>query len=545
MSETVSVLRVAASQINSTVGDFAGNAEKILTAAKRAQREGADILLTPEMSLVGYPAEDWLLRDDFCERASDALYELAGKLGREIRIPVLVGVVVLDKYVRRNALVVLSGGKIAGCYFKRHLPEYGVFDETRVFRPGKSPSLFTVRGVRVALAVCEDLWYADVAQESAVAGAQVLLVANASPFYRGKRAEREAKVTRHAAAAHLPMVYVNAVGGQDELVFDGASFVSDGAGVIHARLSSFAEDFRVFEVPVTGSKAAWKAPEAACEEGYSDLYGALVLATRDYVKKNGFSDVALGLSGGVDSALVASIAADALGAEHVHCLMMPTRFTADQSLSDAQKVASNLGVHYDIVPIEPMFESYLGGLRDAFAGRPWDITEENLQARIRGTLLMAFSNKFSRLVLATGNKSESAVGYSTLYGDTAGAFAPIRDVLKTDVWALCRARNAAAGREVIPESIITRAPSAELRENQTDEQTLPQYEMLDTVIRLYVQEGKNVEQIVCAGVPREVAQRVIRMIHRNEYKRRQCPVGPKVTPLAFGRDWRYAMTAKL
>lgn len=545
MSETVSVLRVAASQINSTVGDFAGNAEKILAAAKRAESEGADILLTPEMSLVGYPAEDWLLRDDFCERASDALYELAGKLGREIRIPVLVGVVVLDKYVRRNALVVLSGGKIAGCYFKRHLPEYGVFDETRVFRPGKSPALFTVRGVRVALAVCEDLWYADVAQESAVAGAQVLLVANASPFYRGKRAEREAKVTQHAAAAHLPMVYVNAVGGQDELVFDGASFVSDGAGVIHAHLSSFAEDFRVFEVPVIGGKAAWKAPEAAREEGYSDLYEALVLATRDYVQKNGFSDVALGLSGGVDSALVASIAADALGAEHVHCLMMPTRFTADQSLSDAQKVASNLGVHYDIVPIEPMFESYLGGLRDAFAGRPWDITEENLQARIRGTLLMAFSNKFSRLVLATGNKSESAVGYSTLYGDTAGAFAPIRDVLKTDVWALCRARNAAAGREVIPESIITRAPSAELRENQTDEQTLPPYEMLDTVIRLYVHEGKNVEQIVCAGVPREVAQRVIRMIHRNEYKRRQCPVGPKVTPLAFGRDWRYAMTAKL
>lgn len=541
---TATALRVACAQLNTIVGDLAGNVERVLQAAQRAHAAGAHLLVCPEMTITGYPAEDWLLRESFCRDAQAALEQLQARLAQSAPgLAVVVGSVSPNPTAAgmQNTLLVLQDGQCRLRYAKHHLPEYGVFDETRVFVAGQSPgAVLEVAGVTVGFAVCEDLWFADTAQYLKKAGAQLVVSIHASPYERNKCAARHSSVIAHTAREGLPLIYVNLVGGQDELVFDGNSFVTDATGVVRWRMAGFEEDF------VCVDDALWlghthEKPAPLADEIHA-LYQALVVAVRDYVQKSGFRDVTLGLSGGVDSALVAAIAVDALGKEHVHAIGMPSRFTSQLSLDLAEQLAANLGIDYVVRSIEPVFEAYGKLLAEDFAGKASDLTEENLQARIRGMILMAHSNKFGRLVLTTGNKSESAVGYSTLYGDTAGAFAPLRDVLKTDVWALCRYINRLAGCERIVEAIIDRAPSAELRAGQTDAQSLPEYAVLDAIIAQYVQEGKSVEQIVDSGIDAAVVERIVGLIHRNEYKRRQCPVGPKVSAVAFGRDWRFPMT---
>ena len=534
-------LKIALCQMNSLVGDFEGNAAKIREAAARAQSMGAGLLLTPEMSLVGYPAEDWLLRRDFCVAARQALVKLAAEL--KDSIPVLVGAVWLEDGIRRNALAFLRHGEIERLYFKHHLPEYGVFDEARIFVPGSLPCVIEVDGVRLGLAICEDLWHPETAHQYVKHGVQVILSANASPFEAGKLAAREKAVLPSLVAEGIPLVYVNAVGGQDELVFDGAGFATDAKGRVLLRQKRFAEDLTVISVKSLEQSEGMDATPAG--DRLTEMHEALKLALKDYVTKNGFAKVIVGLSGGIDSALVAAIAAEALGPSNVKAVMMPTRFTEDLSLQLAKRVAENLGIEYVVRPIEALFSSYQQVLSEDFDGMSWDVTEENLQARIRGTLLMAYANKFRRLVITTGNKSETAVGYSTLYGDTAGAFALIKDVYKTDVWALARHVNQLHGREVIPEEIISRPPTAELREGQKDEESLPPYPVLDAVLKAYVDEGMSLAQTTEAvGCDGAVVERVVRLIRRNEYKRRQSPIGPKLTGLAFGRDWRYPITSK-
>lgn len=541
---TMADLNIALWQMNATVGDFAGNAAKIESAARQAERMGAGLLLTPEMSLVGYPAEDWILRDDFCEKSRRALVHLAETL--KDTIPVLVGTVWKEENgIRRNALAFLRNGCIEALYFKQHLPEYGVFDEPRVFSAGDQPVVIEVNGVRLGLAICEDLWHPDVMAQTCSAGAQVILSANASPFEAEKSEERERTILPFVKRNHIPLVYVNAVGGQDELVFDGVGFATDAEGAVFLRQPSFAEDLQVVSV-----RALMK-PQTAVplkedeEQRLTSMYGALTMALSDYVHKNGFKQVVIGLSGGIDSALVATIAANALGADNVLAVMMPTRFTADLSFDLAKQLVKNLRIPYVVRPIEDLFKGYQALLADDFAGKAWDVTEENLQARIRGTVLMAYSNKFGRLVITTGNKSETAIGYSTLYGDTAGAFALIKDVYKTDVWALARFVNRHWEREVIPEALINRPPSAELREGQLDEASLPKYAVLDAFLKAYVDDRQSLEEAVDkARCDRATAERIVRLVHRNEYKRRQSPTGPKLSGTAFGRDWRYPMTAK-
>ena len=538
-------LRLAFYQMNSTVGDFSGNAGKILEAAKKAKKEGAALLITPEMSLVGYPAEDWLLRKDFCERATAAVSGLAKSLEAEGAIPVIVGTVAAKEDGRRfNAACLLKAGRVEMVYAKQHLPEYGVFDEARVFQCGTAPAVFELNGWHLALGICEDLWHGDVAQQAAKAGAQLLLSVNASPYEVGKSDVREATVVQSAVAAGMPLCYVNCVGGQDELVFDGGSFASDKSGRVVFRQKRFEESLSVFDAGALLQQRAL--PERRADVAVDEeLFEALVLATRDYVRKNGFKQVVLGLSGGIDSAVVAAIAVEALGSENVLAVMMPTRFTADLSLSEAERLAENLGIRYIVRPVEKLFEAFSERLAEDFAGRPWSVAEENLQARIRGTLLMAYSNKFGSLVLTTGNKSETAVGYSTLYGDTAGAFAVIKDLYKTQVWDLARAINRKAGRELIPESIIARPPSAELREGQLDQESLPAYPELDAFLLAYVEDKQSVEEAAkIAGCTLETGERIVRLVHRNEYKRRQSPMGPKVSRLAFGKDWRFPVTSR-
>ena len=535
---------IAVYQMGSVVGDMVGNASKIYATALRAKRKGAGLLLTPEMSLVGYPAEDWILRDDFCEKAQRALTHLAETLKNTI--PVLVGTVWKEENgIRRNALAFLRNGCIETLYFKQHLPEYGVFDEPRVFTPGNQPTVIEVEDIRLGLAICEDLWHPDVVAQTYAAGAQVILSANASPFEMGKSEERERTILPFVKRNHIPLVYVNAVGGQDELVFDGSGFVTDAEGTVFLRQPSFTEDLQVVSVQTLMKSQTAVLLKGDEEQRLTSMYGALKLALSDYVHKNGFKQVVVGLSGGIDSALVATIAADALGADNVLAVMMPTRFTADLSFDLAKQLVKNLRISYVVRPIEELFKGYQALLTDDFAGKAWDVTEENLQARIRGTVLMAYANKFGRLVITTGNKSETAVGYSTLYGDTAGAFALIKDVYKTDVWALARFVNRHRGREVIPEALINRPPSAELREGQLDEASLPKYAVLDAFLKAYVDGRQSMAEAADkAQCDRATAEHIVRLVHRNEYKRRQSPTGPKLSGTAFGRDWRYPMTAK-
>jgi NAD+ synthase (glutamine-hydrolysing) len=530
-------VRVAVAQINCTVGDFAGNRRRIVAAAQAAAQQGADILLTPELSLSGYPPEDLLLRASFFQAADRALAQLAEELAALASLRVIVGHPLAREGQRFNAASVLLRGVLAGTYCKHDLPNYDVFDEQRYFRPDNRPFVFEVGGTRFGLNICEDTWFSYAPQCAAAAGAQVLLVPNGSPYHLDKEELRLDVVRENVSRHGLSIVYANLVGGQDELVFDGASFALDAQGAVAAQAPSFAEDLLVVDfvdgVPQPGARAPRAAPEA-------QAYAALRLGLHDYVEKNGFPGAIIGLSGGVDSALTLALAHDALGAQRVRAVMMPSQFTAQISLSDARDMAARLGVRYDEIPIGRAFDAFVQTLAPQFEGLAWDTTEENLQARARGVILMALSNKTGAIVLTTGNKSEMAVGYCTLYGDMAGGFAVIKDLTKTLVYRLSRYRNGLS--PVIPERILERPPSAELRANQTDQDTLPPYELLDRVIEQYMEQDASVASIIAGGLPESEVRRIVRMIRLSEYKRRQAPVGIRVTHRAFGRDWRYPIT---
>jgi NAD+ synthase (glutamine-hydrolysing) len=529
-------VKLAIAQINSTVGDLNGNAAKIAEHARSAKAEGASLLLTPELALAGYPPEDLLLRDDFYLACHAALLRLAAAAEG---ITLVVGHPAERDGEHYNAASVLRNGKIVATYFKHKLPNYSVFDEVRYFVPGDAPLVFEHDDIRIGLLICADVWEDGPAAQAREAGAQILLALNASPYHLGKQFSRYEVLRERVAETGLPVVYANLVGGQDELVFDGASFVLNADGGLTHQFAAFEEALLMVEFEDARPLPGCVVPDTGLE---ASVYRALCLGVHDYIMKNGFPGVLLGLSGGVDSALVLAIAVDALGADKVRAVMMPSRFTADISQTDAALIARNLGVDYTEIPIEQVFESFLDALATEFRGQTLDLAEENLQARIRGTLLMAISNKFGSVVLTTGNKSEMSVGYSTLYGDMAGGFAVLKDVPKTLVYRLTRYRNAIS--PVIPERIISRAPSAELRPDQTDQDSLPPYEILDGIMEAYVEHDKSPLQIMAMGYGREDVRRVVTLIDRNEYKRRQSPVGVRITQRGFGKDRRYPITSK-
>ncbi|MBK1644290.1 NAD+ synthase [Thiocapsa imhoffii] len=541
-------LRVA--QLNLLVADVTGNAERVIAAAAQARQDRVDLLVFPELTLTGYPPEDLLLRPELTRRVERAVARIRAECHG---VTLVLGYPLNAVGGLYNVAGVLRDGQVLGEYAKQHLPNYSVFDEKRYFQPGTGPLVLDHLGIKIGLSICEDIWQEEPTRQAAAAGAQLLISLNASPFHAGKRLLREDLVARRAREQALGVVYANLVGGQDELVFDGGSFATDSRGHIRARASLFAEDLLTLEVedllasaagdvhqglPLAASGSTADAPE---EEDLASLYEALVLGVRDYVRKNGFQGAVLGLSGGIDSALTLAIAVDALGADVVEGVLMPSRYTSDMSNQDALEEAERLGVKTRCIGIEPAFNAFLSMLEPAFAGYPADVTEENIQARCRGIILMAMSNKTGRILLTTGNKSEMAVGYATLYGDMAGGFAPIKDVPKQLVYRLAHYRNRRA--PVIPERVLTRAPSAELRPDQTDQDSLPPYELLDPILRLYIEEDESVEQIAARGFPVEVVRRVTRMVDRNEYKRRQAPPGVRISNRAFGRDRRYPITS--
>jgi len=558
-------LKICVAQLNYCVGDMAGNARKIITTARQAYASGCRLLLTPELAICGYAAEDLYLRPAFLQACDDAVDLLARESADLAGLYVVVGSpsrVADDAGLRTrsvavprlfNAAHVISQGRRLHTYAKRELPNYQVFDERRYFVPGQEPCVFTVGegadAVRVGLLICEDAWFEEPARLSRAAGAELLAVINASPFHAGKAREREAAMALRASANGLPLVFAHLVGGQDEVVFEGASFALQADGSVAGRALSFQEE--VFDLAIERRSAGALrivAQTAAQRPIEADLWDALVLGVRDYLGKNGFPGALLGLSGGIDSALVLAIAVDALGADQVRAVMMPSPYTASISLEDAREMAQRLGVRYDEYSIVPQFEAFLATLAGEFAGKPIDATEENIQARIRGVILMALSNKFGSIVLTTGNKSEMATGYCTLYGDMAGGFAVIKDLLKTTVFELARWRNAndpyGRGANPIPERIITRPPSAELRPDQTDQDSLPPYEVLDAILSRYMENDESIEGIVAAGFDRQVVEQVTRLIKLNEYKRRQAPVGIRVSHRSFGKDWRYPITSR-
>ena len=535
----IMTVKVAIAQINSTVGDFARNRAKIVEFARRAASQGADIVVTPELSLAGYTPEDLLLRHSFYAKSVQELGALAMELADLKDLHVVVGHPLLKDGKRFNAASVLVNGKTLGTYRKHDLPNDTVFDEKRYFSSSDEPFVFEVKGTRFGINICEDTWFSHAPGRAKAAGAQVLLVPNGSPFHMKKQHLRYDVMRTHVSAEGMPLVYANLVGGQDELIFDGNSFVMDGMGTVCMQMKHCEEDLQIVEFegaqPKPGSLAAEQTIEA-------QVYQALVLGVRDYIGKNGFPGAIIGLSGGVDSALVLAVAVDALGTDKVRAVMMPSPYTAEISWLDSRDMVKRLGVRYDEIPIVDCFDAFRRTLSKEFEGLPEDTTEENIQARIRGTILMALSNKYGSIVLTTGNKSEMAVGYCTLYGDMAGGFAVIKDIAKTLVYRLCSHRNAIS--EVIPERILTRAPSAELRPNQTDQDSLPAYEVLDAIMQMYMEENHSIADIIAAGYRSEDVERVTRLIKINEYKRRQAPVGIRVTHRAFGRDWRYPITSK-
>ncbi len=554
-------LHVRVAQLNLTVGDLEGNTDRIAVAARQAHAQGAQLLLTPEQSICGYPAEDLLLRPAFVAGCDDALQRLMAQTADLKGLFLVVGHPVAAPAERHeqgaplpslhNAVSVLSEGRVLARYAKRCLPNYRVFDERRYFVPGDAAVCVDVpdaqgQPVRVGLLICEDAWFAEPAADCVAQGAELLVVLNASPFHTGKGYVREATMRERVQQTGLPLIYAHGVGGQDELVFEGRSFVLDADGGVAGRAVSFAEALWPLEVRREPQGLRLAAEIDRTHSTDADLWHALVLGVRDYVGKNGFPSVVLGLSGGIDSALVLAIAVDALGKDRVRTVMMPSPYTADISWIDARDMASRLGVRYDEIAIAPEFDAFKASLAPLFEGRAEDTTEENLQARIRGTLLMALSNKFGSLVLTTGNKSEMATGYCTLYGDMAGGFAVIKDVLKTRVFALARWRNAhdpfGTGSNPIPERIITRPPSAELRPDQTDQDSLPPYEVLDAIIERYMENDDSLEAIKAAGFAASDVDKVVRLIRINEYKRRQAPIGVRVSHRSFGKDWRYPIT---
>lgn len=527
-------LRVAMAQLNLRIGDIEGNAAQMVAAARRARDEfRADVVAFPEMALLGYPPDDLLLRGSL----PDAINAALDGLQHDIRgIAAIVGYPEFDGARIYNAAVVLRDGQRIAGYRKQCLPNYGVFDERRHFSEGTDACIFEQSGWHVGVTLCEDIWEAEPAAQARDAGAQLLINLNASPFHIGKQSEREAQARQRAVDNTLPVCFVNCVGGQDELVFDGSSFAINAQGRITMRAPAFSSGLYCTDWP-HGVDCAIS--EVATDE--QQIYDALVQATRDYVTNNGFPGVVLGASGGIDSALVMAVAADAIGGGNVHAISMPSRYTADISNADAADQAARMGVRYNELPIESVFEATLNTLSPMFGDMPVDAAEENLQARIRGTLLMALSNKFGSLLLATGNKSEMAVGYSTLYGDMCGGFAPLKDVYKTWVYRLARYRNTRSA--VIPERVISRPPSAELRADQADSDSLPDYPTLDAVIEAYVEAGDSVETICECGYDADMVECVAALIRRNEYKRRQAAPGPKVSRRAFGRDRRFPITA--
>ena len=534
-------MKIALAQLDLLVGDVRGNATKVIVSARDARRDlGADLVLYPELTLSGYPPEDLLFHRGFRRQIEAGLKQLCAEL-RDANV--LVGFPEYAGGVIYNSAALITGGEISAIHRKAELPNYKVFDEKRYFQPGRQPTLAECCGFRTGLLVCEDIWEPHSAQLARADGAQLLVVINASPYEIHKQREREAIARARVREVGLPLVYVNLVGGQDELVFDGNSFVMDAEGEVVMRAPPFAEEIRVVEftrdsrgrvVPLPGAVT----PELSDE---ASVYSALVLGVRDYVDKHGFPGVVMGLSGGVDSALTLAIAVDALGSERVQAVMMPSRYTSPMSLEDAQQQAQLLNVRYNVLSIEGMFAATLGTLRQEFAGLPADATEENMQSRCRMLLLMALSNKTGRMLLTTGNKSEMAVGYATLYGDMAGGFAPIKDCSKMLVYRLANYRNS-RGR-VIPARVIEREPSAELRAGQKDSDSLPPYEVLDPILEAFIEEDLSVDEIEARGFDRATVARVLDLVKRNEYKRRQAPPGVRVSRRAFGRDWRYPITS--
>lgn len=530
-------MKIALAQMNCIVGDIQGNANKILDYANRASQNGASLLITPELALSGYPPEDLLFRDDFNAACESALKRLCQSLPD---ITLLIGHPHLQNGKLFNAASLIENGKIIATYHKQVLPNYSVFDEERYFEAGDTPLVFSHGGTKFGIMICADGWEAEPAQKAKQAGAEFLLSLNASPYHMDKLETRYEVLAERARETGLAVIYTNLVGGQDELVFDGASFVLNNKGVVIQQLPSFIEALSFVEIINHQPVKADITPKLSLE---ASVYNALKLGLADYVNKNGFPSVVLGLSGGVDSALTLAIAFDALGAERVKVVMMSSEFTASMSVDDAIEMANLVDVKYSQIPIKALFELFRESLAPEFGNLPFDTAEENLQARIRGMLLMALSNKFGSIVLTTGNKSEMAVGYSTLYGDMAGGFSLLKDVPKTLVYKLARYRNSLS--KVIPERIVTRAPSAELRANQTDQDSLPPYEILDAIMQAYVEDDLSRDRIIKLGFSEKDVNRVTNLIDKNEYKRRQAPVGVRITERGFGKDRRYPITCKL
>jgi NAD+ synthase (glutamine-hydrolysing) len=530
-------LRVGVAQLNAVVGDLDGNAQRVLDAYDAATAEGCDLVVYPELMVTGYPPEDLLLRPAFVAAAAETVGKLAARTGDAA---IVVGFPEQADGRLSNAAAVCAGGAVLGVYRKQLLPNYAVFDEQRYFTASTDPGpVFDIKGVRVGVTICEDAWAPGPIGTAAAQGAELVVNVNASPYYAGRGAEREATLGTRAREAGVPIVYANLVGGQDELVFDGGSFVVDVEGAVVARAGQYTEDLLVVDV---APPAVTPGRIEARFEPVREVYEALVLGTRDYVRKNGFRDVLVSLSGGIDSSLVVTIAVDALGAEHVAGVMLPSRYSSEGSVADAQTLADALGIRSFVVPIEPAHAAFEQMLAPVFEGRAPDVAEENLQARIRGNVVMTISNKFGWMVLSCGNKSEMATGYATLYGDMAGGFAVIKDVPKTLVYELCRDRNARAGRDLIPRSVIDKPPSAELRPGQKDTDSLPDYAVLDPIIEAYVEGDESVAELAARGIDPDLAQRVARMVDRNEYKRRQAPPGVRVSRKAFGKDRRPPIT---
>ena len=551
-------MKIAIAQLNATVGDLAGNAARIADFAERAREAGADLMVTPELALCGYPPEDLLLREDFLEACERALVDLAA---RTKGITLIVGHPRASDGKRYNSASVIQGGKVVGVYDNQRLPNYTVFDEERYFEPGRIPCVAGVGGVnfgvnicedawgadgpstarapRVGINICADSWNAEAPRAAREAGATVLLVLNASPYHMEKLEVRRKVMRERVAETGMPLVYVNLVGGQDELVFDGGSFVLNCEGALTHQLPLFEEALGLVTLtdgnPQPGEIVTPLGPEA-------EVYRALMTGVRDYVDKNGFPGTVVGLSGGIDSALTLAVAVDALGAKRVRAVMMPSQFTADMSREDARAEAEALGVRYTEIPISPLFDAFQRALAPEFKGLAEDATEENLQSRIRGTLLMALSNKTGAIVLTTGNKSEMGTGYATLYGDMAGGFAVLKDINKILVYRLANYRNTLT--PVIPQRVIERAPSAELRANQTDQDSLPPYPVLDAIMEAYVEGDVSPREIIAQGLSRADVERVVRLVRLSEYKRRQSPVGIRITPRGFGKDWRFPITNK-
>lgn len=531
-------LRIAIAQINLLVGDIESNAVRILEWTRRARDEmQADVIIFPELALTGYPPEDLLLRPGLYERVNDALALLKKNVSG---ITALVGYPEKTNEGSYNSVAVLTEGKCTAIARKMHLPNYSVFDEKRYFISDDTSCVFTANGVQMGICICEDIWYAEPVKNAVDSGAQLLLNLNASPFHAQKTHEREDVIRQRVNEVNVPIVYANMVGGQDELVFDGQSFVVAADGKVSHRFPAFEETLRL----VTFDNQSLKTLESTIVPALSEeasVYLALVTGVRDYVTKNGFSGVVIGLSGGIDSALTLSIAVDALGADKVEAVMMPSCYTLEMSVEDAKEQAEQLGVNFKVIPIEKPFNSFLELLSDEFAGKEVDATEENIQARCRGLLLMAISNKKGKMVLTTGNKSEMAVGYATLYGDMAGGYDVLKDVKKTLVFRLAEYRNSVSVN--IPQRVIDRPPSAELAPDQKDTDSLPEYDILDEILERYVEQDSGLEDIVAAGFDRETVRRVLRLVDMNEYKRRQAAPGVRITKRAFGRDRRYPITS--